>query len=213
MTASVRAPGLVTVEGVDGAGKSTHLQLLETLLRDSGHDVIVTREPGGTIFGEKIRDILLTDAGYSIDADAELLAVFAARAQHLNEVIKPAIAAQKWVLCDRFTEASYAYQGAGRELGFDRIAALEQWTQGDFRPALTLLFLVEPEIARARVVNTGRVLDRFESEQAEFFERVNAGYRSIAQRHPDRMKIINADCSPAQVAQLIKTEITAWLAC
>lgn len=211
MTVCRRPPGLITVEGVDGAGKSTHLKLLQQLLTDTGRDVVVTREPGGTRFGEKIREILLQDDGYSIDPDAEVLAVFAARAQHIKEVIAPAIAEQKWVLCDRFTEASYAYQGAGRGLGFDKIAVLEQWTQAQFRPALTLLFLIEPEVARTRVLKTGRNLDRFESEKAEFFEKVNAGYRQLARDHSGRMRVINADSSPQQVAEKITSEMSAWL--
>jgi len=215
VTGAKKRPGLVTVEGVDGAGKSTHIELLESILLETGRDVLVTREPGGTDFGEAIRDLLLgsgtREHSPEINPDAEVLAVFAARSQHLHEVIRPAIDAGKWVLCDRFTEASYAYQGAGRGVGFDRVAALEEWTQQKFRPLFTLLFLLDPDVAHRRVLGTGRELDRFESERADFFSRVSQGYERIAAQNPDRISIIDAAVSPDEVAASLQSVMRAWL--
>ena len=165
-------PGrFITVEGSEGVGKSSNLDFIESLLREAGKDVVRTREPGGTELGETLRGILLDARQKAICDDAELLLMFAARAQHLAEVIRPALAAGKWVLCDRFTDATYAYQGGGRGIPFDRIAVLEQWVQGDLRPDLTLLLDMPVEAGLARAGARSEP-DRFEQEQTTFFERV-----------------------------------------
>ena len=210
MTSSGVEPGLITVEGVDGAGKSSHLELIQGWLERTGRKVVRTREPGGTLFGENIRRLLLHDTQGRVDADAELLAIFAARAQHLQEIIRPAIARGEWVLSDRFTEATYAYQGGGRELGFDRVADLERWTQGSFRPTLCLVFLVPPAIARQRLIALGRDLDRFEIQDQAFFDRVNDSYNRLAEQYPERIRTIDASQTPEAVAQSVESALERW---
>jgi dTMP kinase len=165
--------------------------LLEAWLRDRGQDVLATREPGGTRLGERIRELLLAGAQQPLAADAELLLMFAARAQHLSAVILPALSAGKWVICDRFTDASYAYQGAARELGFERVQVLENWLQGDFRPDLVVLLdlSVAEGLRRARSRGAG---DRFESESEAFFERVRKAYLDRAGMKPDRYRRVDA---------------------
>ncbi|MCA1979250.1 MAG: dTMP kinase, partial [Thiobacillus sp.] len=166
-------PGkFITLEGVDGAGKSTHLGFVADWLRARGRDVVVTREPGGTPLGETLRDLLLNR---DMDADAELLLMFAARQQHLAELILPALARGAWVVSDRFTDASYAYQCGGRGIPAARVAALETWVQRGFGPDLTLLFDVPPEVAEARRA-AARAADRFEREADSFFGRVRQAY-------------------------------------
>lgn len=181
----------VTIEGGEGAGKSTSLSYVESSLGRENCEFIVTREPGGTEVGEAIRNILLHGKDLHIDPEAELLLMFAARMQHLNAVIKPALDNGKIVICDRFTDASYAYQGGGRQLPMSRIAQLEQWVQGDLRPDVTLLFdlPVEQGLARAGARSEP---DRFEQEQAAFFERVRNTYLQRAADEPDRMLVIDA---------------------
>lgn len=181
----------ITLEGGEGAGKSTNLALIETLLREAGCEVVVTREPGGTAVGERIRDILLHAQDLHIAAETELLLMFAARTQHLQQVIAPALASGKMVLCDRFTDASYAYQGAGRGIATERIAQLEFWVQGELRPDLTLLFDIPVEQGLARA-GTRSPADRFESEQQAFFERIRLQYLARAEAEPKRIKRIDA---------------------
>lgn len=182
-------PGkFITLEGVDGAGKSTHLEFLGDRIRARGVELVVTREPGGTPLGEKLRHILLNDA---MQPDTELLLMYAARAEHVATVIKPALARGAWVLSDRFHDASFAYQCGGRGVDASRLRVLEEWTLGDFRPDLTLLFDVAPRIAakrRARV----RAADRFEQEQAAFFTRVRDAYLVRARAEPDRIRIVDS---------------------
>lgn len=178
----------VTLEGLDGAGKSTHLLGLVEHLRDRGLDVVCTREPGGTEMGEALRQIVLTRP---MQLETELLLMFAARSEHLRTVIEPALAAGKWVVCDRFTDASYAYQGGGRGLGAERVEALEQWVHPDLQPDRTWLFDVPLETARARLARS-RDLDRFEREGEEFFERTRAAYHERARRHPGRIRILDS---------------------
>jgi len=188
----VNRPGLfITVEGSEGAGKTTALDFLEAALRDAKIDVLRTREPGGTALGEELRDLLLTVRDDAIDPMAELLMVFAARAQHLRQRIVPALEAGVWVLCDRFTDATYAYQGAARGLGFDAIAQLEQLVQGSLRPDLTLLLDLPVKEGLERARNRG-ALDRFEQEKLEFFERVSNCYRDLAQQSSGRMRVVEA---------------------
>lgn len=181
----------ITLEGPEGAGKSTNRDYLATRLREQGVDVLLTREPGGTPLAERIRELLLTPSSETMAPDAELLLVFAARAQHLAQVIRPALAAGSVVLCDRFTDATYAYQGGGRGLSTARIAQLEQFVQGELRPDLTLVFDLPIEIGLARAAARGR-LDRFEQEGRSFFDAVRQTYLERAALAPQRYRIIDA---------------------
>ncbi len=180
----------ITLEGMDGAGKTTHLEWLRQLLSVRALPLIVTREPGGTALGEALRKLLL-DSHEPRQPDTEALLMFAARREHIATVIAPALAAGKWVLCDRFTDATYAYQAGGSGMAWERVAALESWVQGELQPDLTLYFDLEPELGRART-RQARVPDRFEREQLEFYERVRAAYLRRAREHPERIRIIDA---------------------
>lgn len=188
----------ITLEGPEGAGKSTNRDFLAEQLRARGVDVVLTREPGGTPLAERIREILLAPSDEVMHADAELLLVFAARAQHLAEVIRPALARGAVVLCDRFTDATYAYQGGGRGLSVERIAMLEQFVQGALRPDLTLVFDLPVEIGLSRAAARGR-LDRFEQEGRDFFEAVRSAYLQRAAAAPERYQLIDAAQSLAEV--------------
>ncbi len=181
----------ITLEGGEGAGKSTNLDYIHQQLQHAGVDVMLTREPGGTTLGEQVRSLLL-DPDNKIHADTELLLMFAARAQHLREKVYPALAAGTWVLCDRFTDATYAYQGGGRGLDVARIKTLEQWVQAEFRPHLTLLFDIPIEIGLERAGKRGR-LDRFEQEQRGFFAKVRQTYLHRAAAEPERFRVIDAE--------------------
>lgn len=181
----------ITLEGIDGAGKSTHLEWLGAQFRAQGRTVRITREPGGTPLGERLRELLLD---FPMHAETEALLMFAARREHLARVIEPALAAGEVVICDRFTDASYAYQCGGRGLAESRLAWLETWVQGDLQPDLTLLFDVTSEVARARHRSV-RELDRFEREQADFHARVRQAYLRRASRYPHRIKVIDANQS------------------
>ncbi len=189
-------PRFITLEGGEGVGKTTNLAFMESYLRTRGVDLVRTREPGGTPLGECIRGLLL-DSGTMTGA-TELLLVFAARAQHLNEVIRPALAAGQWVLCDRFTDASYAYQGGGRDLDTKVIGFLEQWVQDGLQPDLTLLLDTPIEIGMSRAKERG-VTDRFESEHLGFFEKVRMAYLDRAEQYPDRIRRVDASGSLEQV--------------
>jgi dTMP kinase len=180
----------ITLEGIDGAGKSTHLRWIADFLTGRGLTVRVTREPGGTRIGEKLRELLL-DPEQAVHPDTESLVVFAARQEHLHNVIRPALAAGHCVLCDRFTDATFAYQGWGRGVDLAKLETLETWVQGDLQPDLTLYFDVPIAVARQRIQAT-RALDRFEREQEAFFERVRNGYLDRASRFPDRIRVIDS---------------------
>lgn len=182
----------ITLEGIDGAGKSTHHGWLVEELGRRGKRVVQTREPGGTPLGEKLRQILLAEP---MHLETEALLMFAARREHIAEVIEPALARGDWVLCDRFTDASYAYQGGGRGLAVERLALLENWVQGDLQPDLTLLFDVPLDVAQARMAHAQRTLDRFEREKAEFFSRVRQAYLERARRAPGRIWVIDGSGS------------------
>lgn len=179
----------ITLEGVDGAGKSTHLAWIAERLRAGGREVVVTREPGGTPLGERLRELLLAEP---MHIETETMLMFAARREHLARVIAPALEAGRWVLSDRFTDATYAYQGSGRGLSIDRIAALEQWVHGDLQPDLTLYFDLPVEVARRRLSASESTPDRFEREAVGFFERVRSGYLERAASHPHRIRVIDA---------------------
>lgn len=188
----------VTLEGPEGAGKSTNLGYVADALRRAGCDPLLTREPGGTPIAERMRGILLEHHEEPMDPDAELLLVFAARAQHLTRVIRPALAQGRVVISDRFTDATYAYQGGGRGIDAARIAALESWTQGELRPDLTLVLDVPVEVGMARA-RARSALDRFESEQRAFFDGVRSTYLQRAAANPERYRVVDASGELAQV--------------
>ncbi|WP_145008752.1 dTMP kinase [Pseudomonas oryzihabitans] len=188
----------ITLEGPEGAGKSTNRDYLAELLGAAGREVVLTREPGGTPLAERIREILLAPAAEPMAVDTELLLMFAARAQHLAQVVRPALARGALVLCDRFVDATYAYQGGGRGVPVDRIATLETFVLGDLQPDLTLVFDLPVEIGLARAARRG-ALDRFEQEQRAFFEAVRQTYLQRAQAVPERYRIIDASRSLAEV--------------
>ncbi|WP_442496645.1 dTMP kinase [Methylobacter sp. sgz302048] len=182
----------ITLEGGEGVGKTTNLSFISSYLQNHGIDVIVTREPGGTRLAEKIRELLLDSNNESISESAELLLMFAARAQHIKHVIEPALSQGKWVLCDRFTDATYAYQGGGRNMNINTIEWLENLVQDTLRPDLTLLLDAPVEVGIERAKDRGQ-LDRFESEKIDFFERVRQAYLRQAELYPERIKLIKAD--------------------
>lgn len=180
----------ITFEGIDGAGKSSHVEWLADWLRGRGIIVRVTREPGGTPLGEKLRGLLLNE---SMHLETETLLMFAARREHLAEVIEPALARGEWVVCDRFSDATYAYQGGGRGLDRAKLHLLEQWVHGHLQPDLTLLFDLPLDVARERIALATRDLDRFEQERVDFHERVRRAYLERAAANPGRMQVIDAD--------------------
>jgi len=190
----------ITFEGVDGAGKSTHLNWFADSLRARGIDLLVTREPGGTPLGEKLREILLHEP---MHAETEALLMFAARREHIEKVIIPALDKGTWVISDRFTDASFAYQGGGRGLSVQKLEQLELWVQGTFQPDLTLLFDIPVEVARERltknVAQTNIALDKFEQEKSDFFEKVRNAYLARALKNPARFAVIHAEKSPEEV--------------
>jgi dTMP kinase len=194
---------LITVEGIEGVGKSTNIKWIQECLKESGIPHMQTREPGGTPLAEQIRELLLTPRAEKMADLTELLLVFAARAQHLANTVKPALAAGTWVVCDRFTDATYAYQGAGRGLNNQAIATLEQLTQGSLRPDLTLLLDIDPALGLARAQSRGAP-DRFEQEAISFFSRVRNCYLEMARLSPQRYLIIDASQELAAVQDDIR---------
>ncbi len=197
----------ITFEGAEGVGKTTQIELLDDFLQTKNIKTLVTREPGGTKLGEEIRELLLNQTSTQIDNNTELLLMFAARAQHLEEVIYPALQNNTWVLCDRFTDASYAYQGGGRGIPLSQIKAVESVVQGHFKPDLTILLICDIESAMQRVVERGKK-DRFEKEKLDFFERVQKFYIRLAKDNPDRIFVIDANRDIALVAADIQEHLT-----
>ena len=197
----------ITLEGIDGAGKSTHLQWLARTLEERGIGVRATREPGGTVFGERLRELLL-DRDQRLAPETETLLMFAARREHLETVILPALTAGTWVLCDRFTDASYAYQSGGSGVAWEKIAALEEWVHPGLQPDVTLLFDVSPEIGRQRA-QQGRTADRFEREAEAYFQRVREAYLRRARSCPERMRIIDANGSVDAVRKALEDVVSA----
>jgi len=196
----------ITLEGVDGAGKSTHIDWIVGFLEARGHRVVATREPGGTPLGEKLRELLLHEP---MHLETEALLMFAARREHLESVIRPALAQGAWVICDRFTDASFAYQGGGRGLSIAKLEQLEIWVQEGFQPDLTLLFDLPIEIAAGRMAAATRRPDRFEREQADFHERVRQAYLDRALRMPGRIKPIDAGQPIDNIRKLLEQYLSS----
>ena len=203
----------ITVEGGEGAGKSTNLRLIEHCLQEEGIEFIATREPGGTSLGEEIRALLLEHRDEPMSNTAELLLVFAARAEHLAKVILPALKTGRWVICDRFTDATYAYQGAARGMGDESVALLENFVQGTLRPDVTLLFDLPVSLGLTRAGRRGAA-DRFESEAQTFFEQVRTAYLERAKQNPERYRIVDAaqdlDHVHNQVRTILQHLIRQW---
>ncbi len=187
----------ITFEGVDGAGKSTGLEWFANALRERGVDLLVTREPGGTPLGEKLRELLLHE---SMHAETEAMLMFASRREHVEQVIRPALQRGTWVISDRFSDASFAYQGGGRGVPVAKLEQLEQWTHGDLQPDLTLLFDIPIEVARERL-SSNASLDKFEREQGDFFNKVRQAYLARVAQTPDRYAVIRAEKSLQEVQQ------------
>lgn len=192
----------ITLEGIDGAGKSTHLAWLENFLRSKGIHIVTTREPGGTSLGEQLR-VLLLDHRQVMHAETEALLMFAARREHLDKVILPSLERGDWVISDRFTDASFAYQGGGRGVVADKLEELERWVQGAFQPDLTLYFDVPIELAKQRV-QAIKAADRFEQEQGEFFQRVREAYLQRARQFPERIRLIDASQSLPEITTVLE---------
>jgi len=200
----------ITIEGIEGAGKTTCIQVVTEVTERQGISAIHTREPGGTDLGEDLRNLLLGHKHTGMSNDAELLMMFAARAQHIAQKIQPALDVGKWVLCDRFTDATYAYQGYGRGIPLEKIASLENWVQGALRPDLTLLMDLPVEVGMERAGKRSAP-DRFESEAWDFFERIRKGYLSIAAEQPSRVKVIDASQDLANVQAQIRAAMEAFV--
>jgi len=200
----------ITMEGVEGAGKSTLMPYVAEILSEAGNEVIQTREPGGTKTGEQIRNILLDSKNVRLTDDTELLLMFAARAQHIHEIINPALATGKIVLCDRFTDASYAYQGGGRGIDSARIQILEDWVQQGLKPNLTLLFDLDVETGLRRAGKRSEA-DRFEQEEVSFFERIRSCYLDRAKNEPERFRIIDSSQSFDNVKLQIRAILKEYL--
>jgi dTMP kinase len=199
----------ITLEGIEGVGKTTNLDHVEQILARHGHAVVRTREPGGTAFGERLRALLLDRDAEPVTPLAELLLMFAARDQHLSQVIRPALASGRWVLCDRFTDATFAYQGGGRGIDMRHIETLEWMVHGDLQPDLTLYLDIPAAGGLARIA--GRKLDRFEQEEIAFFDRVRAAYLRRARELP-RFRVINAEQALAEVQSDIERALLQFLA-
>ncbi len=194
----------ITLEGIEGVGKSTQLSFIRNYLLKSKQPLVVTREPGGTPMAEELRKVLLQKNKEPVTQEAELLLLFAGRAQHIAQVIRPALAAGKWVICDRFTDATYAYQGGGRGMSLEQIAMLEKWVQQDLHPDLVLLLDAPVKTALKRIKRR-RMKDRIEMEQESFFQRVRDGYLARAEQFPNRYKIIDARQPCLKVQKQIKS--------
>jgi dTMP kinase len=201
----------ITLEGTEGAGKSTNLAFILNLVKLAGKPARVTREPGGTPLGEEIRRLVLAPSNPEMSPDTELLLMFAARCEHLERVVRPALEQGIWVLCDRFMDASYAYQGGGRMMGLDRVRALENWLGAGLRPDLTLLLDLPVALGMERARRLA-VPDRFESEQQAFFERVRTTYLQLAAHEPERFRLVRADRSLEEVQRQIRAVIETLLA-
>lgn len=199
----------ISLEGVEGVGKSTNLSFTADLVRRAGHDVVTTREPGGTELGERIREWILGGDHGKLSAEVEALLMFAARARHLDEVIRPALESGRWVICDRFTDATFAYQGGGRNLGRKLLDTLKAEIEKGTEPDLTLLLDAPLDVGASRIES--RKLDHFEREQRPFFERVRAAYLDLAANDPARIKVVDASAPLADVQRQIGAHVAALL--
>jgi len=195
----------ITFEGIDGAGKSTHVETIAAYLRSLGKTVVTTREPGGTPLGERLRELLLHEP---MHLETEALLMFASRREHIAKLIAPALERGDWVISDRFTDATFAYQGGGRQLDINKLDVLEQWVHAEFQPQLTLLFDVPLEVARERLDKT-RSLDKFEREQQDFFARVRNAYLQRAAQFPQRIRIIDSTRPMHEVNQQLEQLVLA----
>jgi len=195
----------ISIEGIEGAGKSTQLAFIEKYLIEQGKQLVVTREPGGTELGEKIRSLLLAPTDTAMAVDTELLLMFAARTEHIAQVIQPALERDDWVLSDRFTDATFAYQGGGRGIEQTRINDLASWALKGLQPDLTLLFDLPVELGQQRVRSRNQAIDRFEQEKVDFFEKIRACYLARAEAEPERIKIIDASQSIAHIQTQLVT--------
>ena len=200
----MKKPLFITLEGSEGVGKTSNMEFIKSMLNEQGIEYIETREPGGTPLGEALRGMLLGEDFKGMSDDTELMLMFAARAEHVAQVIRPALESGKWVLCDRFTDATYAYQGGGRQLDVKRIEGLENWVLGDLRPDLTVLLDAPIEVGRERAGKRSAP-DRFEQERDAFFNRVRETYLARAKADPSRMKTVDASGDLASVQRQIKT--------
>lgn len=198
-------PKFITIEGIEGAGKSTQLAFIQRFLSDNDKQLTVTREPGGTELGEQIRTLLLTPTDTGMSIDTELLLMFSARAEHVAQVIKPALERGEWVLSDRFTDATFAYQGGGRGIDQQRITELADWTLNGLQPDLTLLFDLPVEVGQRRVLSRNQDIDRFEQEKVDFFDKVRNCYLQRAKQEPERIKRIDASQSISDIERQITT--------
>jgi len=208
---NARAGRFVTLEGIDGAGKSTHVPWLAGRIEAAGHAIVATREPGGTAVGEALRGLILREP---MTYDSEALLMFAARREHLDRVIRPALARGDWVLCDRFTDATYAYQGGGHGVDRERIRQLEAWIHGDCQPDLTFLFDVPSKVSRERLDRSqaeGRKLDKFEREAAAFFDRVREAYLERARNEPRRFRVVDSTRPLAEVRAMLEGHLEALM--
>ena len=208
--ALVRHPRLISLEGGEGAGKTSAIAAIREVLQSHGHEVVLTREPGGTPLAERIRELLLRPHGETLAPETELLLMFASRAQHVREVVRPALQRGAFVVSDRFTDSSYAYQADGRGLDAALVETLERGVVG-LKPGLTLLLDLDVRTGRARTIGRDLWPDRIESEQDDFFDRVREGFRKRALGEPQRFRIVDASQPPAAVAQAVSTAVTRWL--
>ena len=192
----------ITLEGLDGAGKSTHVPWIARFLEGRGVPLVVTREPGGTPLGERLRELLLGRAG-PVDPETETLMMFAARREHVARVIRPALERGRWVVCDRFSDATFAYQSGGSGVAWEKVATLENWVHGGLQPDLTVIFDVPPAVARQRAGDRAGA-DRFEREGPEYFERVRSAYLRRAREHPERIRVVDASGRVDEVKKLLE---------
>jgi dTMP kinase len=189
----------ISIEGIEGAGKSTQLAFIQRYLTEQSKQLLVTREPGGTELGEQIRTLLLTPTTTGMASDTELLLMFAARAEHVEQVIKPALERDDWVLSDRFVDATFAYQGGGRGIDLQRISTLSDWTLKGLQTDVTFLFDLPVEMGQQRVLSRNQGIDRFEQEKVDFFQRIRERYLQRAQQEPNRIKVIDASKSIVEI--------------
>ncbi len=200
----------ITLEGIEGSGKTTQLEFIVEYLKNADKEVVCTREPGGTQVGEKIRDVLLDNQISSMHSDTELMLMFAARVEHIKQVIEPELASGKWVVCDRFYDATYAYQGYGRDISLQRIDQLREFSVGSLIPDITFLLDVSLQMSMQRVSQRGNK-DRFENEKIEFYRKVRDGYLTIAEQNPQRVCLINAEQSIKDVQATIQDKLSTLI--